>query len=168
MPNIITIRNFITTVFEAILTLDTVAYAAGDVLANPTTILLPRMPVDGDPLRAEVISAQIIDEDAQAQAMDLVLLRSNQNLGTINVAPSISDVNAREIVGIIPVLSTDYKSLAGSSQAMPQFNAIPFELPAGTNPPNLYIAAISRGTGTYTAAGVRVRLGIRFHNINQG
>lgn len=159
------VKNFITSVFEAILTLDTVAYAAGDVLANPVAIPLPRMPVDGSPLRGEITHVQVLDEDAQAQAMDLVFLRANQNLGALNAAVSITDANARDIIGIIPVVAADYKALVASSQAVPQFTRpVAIELPTA----NLYLAAICRsGTPTHTAAGVRVRVGIKFHNIEQ-
>lgn len=158
------IKNFITAVFDATLTLDTAAHAAGDVLSNPVAIALPRMPVDGAPLRAEITSVQVLDEDAQAQALDLVFLRANRNLGTLNAVVDITDANARDIVGIVPVVAADYKALVASSQAFPQFNPLAFELTAAI----LYVAAICRsGTPTHTANGVRVRVGIRFHNIEQ-
>jgi hypothetical protein len=158
--------NAIPAIFEGTLTLDNaVAYAAGDVLSDTLAINLPRMPEDGSPLRGEITHIQVLDEDAQGIPLDVVFLRSNQSLGTRNAAVSISDVNAREIVGIASILAGDYDDLVGSKQALAQLpTPIVFELPAT---PVLYVGTIIRGVGTYTTSGVRVRVGIKLHNVNQ-
>ena len=157
------IGNFITVPLDITLTMDTAAYASGDVLFNPTAIPLPRMPVDNPlALRGKIVSVQVLDEDNQGQPMDLVFLRSNPgNLETVNAAVSITDANAREIIGYVPVSS--YLALINSQQAFPSFDPIPFEVAAA----NLYVAGIARGAPTYTASGVRLRIGIEFANLEQ-
>lgn len=166
---LVQLTNFVSSLFEAIPVLDTAIYANNDVLFNPVAIALPRWPKDGSPLRGEITHVQVLDEDFQSQAMDLIFQRVSQNLGTINLAASISDANARDIIGHIPVVAADFKSLVGSSQAVPQFQRpLAFELPVVAGVPTLYMAAMLRsGTPTYTASGMRVRLGINFHNIEQ-
>ena len=163
--------NFVSAVFEAILTLDNaIAYAAGDVLSDTAPITLPRFPEDGSPLRGEITHIQVLDEDAVGQALDVVFMRTNQSLGTRNAAVAISDTNAREIVGIVPVQAADYRDLVGSKQAIPQpARTVTFEIPnpGGPGTPVLYLGTIIRGAGTYTTNGVRIRVGINFHNVNQ-
>jgi len=158
----VNIGNFKTVPFDVTLTLDTAIYASGDVLTDTAPVALPRMPPDNPAaLYAEITSVQVLDEDNQGIALDLVFLKTNVSLGTKNAAVSISDANAREIVGIVPVAAADYKALANSQQAFPQFNPIPMALPAAA----FYVAAISRGAGTYSAAGVRLRIGVRLLNL---
>ena len=158
------LTNFIPVPFDVALNaLDTNAHASGDVLFNPTAIALPRMPVDNPAaLRGEIVAIQVLDEDAQGQPMDLLFLRSNPgNLGTLNAAVSMSDANAREIIGAAQV--TSYINLVNGQQAFPSFDPIPFELAAAI----LYVAGITRGTPTHTAAGMRLRVWCRFFNIEQ-
>lgn len=158
----LSIKNFITAVFDVILTLDTGgAYVAGQVLCDTANLALPRLPDDNDALRGEIVSLQVLDEDAQGQPMDIVFLRANQSLGTKRAAISITDAQARDIIGLVPVSAfTDY---VANKQAYASFDPIPFELAAA----NLFVSGITRGTPTYTANGVRLRLGIRFFNIDQ-
>jgi hypothetical protein len=155
------IENFITSVFDVILTLDANAHVAGDVLSDTVAITLPRMPKDNAALRGEIVSLQVLDEDDQAQDLDVVFLKANRSLGTKNAAVSISDSDARDIIGVVQV--TDYIDLINSQQARPSFDPIPFELAAAA----LYVSTITRGTPTPSAAGMRLRVGIRFHNIEQ-
>ncbi len=143
-------------VLEATLSLDTSAYADGDVLAATQSL-------DGDAFTenggtAILQSIQVIDLDDQAKALDIVLLRSDTSIGSENSAVSVSDANADEILAIIPVTTADYVDLVNSQIA--EIANIGKLIKAAAANDGLWIAAISRGTGTYTASGIKVRVGL--------
>lgn len=142
-------------VFEVTLSLDTNAYADGDVLAD-TQILDANafVSVGGVML---VQNVQIIDLDDQKGAIDIVLLRSNTSLGTENAAPNIADGNADEILEVIKVYATDYSDMGGFSWASIDVSKV---IKAASDSTALYIGAISRDAKTYSAAGLIVRVGV--------
>ena len=140
------------TVVEVTLTLDTVAYASGDVLADTQEV--------EDAVRTEggygkVVAAVVLDKDDQAQGLDLVFMRSNESIGTENAALDMTDAEAEVLTGFIEVASGDYIDLTNSQIALVGGLNVPIYASAGTS---VYMAAISRGTGTYTANGIVVKL----------
>lgn len=143
------------TVVDLTLSLDNGnVYADGDVLAA-TQELASAVRADG--WGGVLVSMGLIDDDDQGQALDVVLFDSNVALGTENLAVSIADGDADNILGIIEVAGTDYVDLV-NSQWVSKTNLGIVVLPAsGTS---LYVAAISRGTGTYTTSGITLRFGI--------
>ena len=144
-------------VIEVILSLNTSQYASGDLLADTQEVA--NFFANGHP--AVLYSLQVIDEDDQAGAIDFLFLRSNQSMGTENSAFAPADAAALEILTEVPVLATDYNDYTNSQQAIKQVSdtgmGVILKPTSGTS---LYIAAISRDTKTYTAAGVRVRVGL--------
>lgn len=142
------------TVIEVTLSLDTNQYADGDVLAATQEI--------ANAVRGAgtgvIESVVLLDKDDQGAALDLVFLRSNVAIGTENEAVSISDANADEIVGVIEVAAGDYVDLVGSQIVAKNNLGLTFQAVASAT--SLYVAAISRGTGTYTASGVTLKIGI--------
>lgn len=143
-------------VLEATLSLSTNQYASGDVLAATQSLDASAFLENGD--AAVVQSIQVIDFDDQAQDLDIVLLRSNVSIGTENSAVSVSDANADEILAIIEVTSDDYVDCVNSQIA--HIANVGLMIQALSTDDALYIAAISRGTGTYTASGILVRVGL--------
>lgn len=144
---------------ELTLTLDTSAYADGDVLAD-TQALVNAVREGGG--RAELKSVVVLDEDDQGIALDLVFLAANKSLGTENSAPSISDANARDIQGKVSIATGDYVDLGGARVATK--TGIGLMLKSAEGSTTLYVAAITRGgTPTYTAAGLKLKLGFVFH-----
>ena len=145
---------------EVTLSLDTGAYASGDVLAATQE----GEGVFSDCRRAVLESMVVLDKDDQGQGLDVVFLRSNASLGTENAAFSPADAIAGEILGIVAVASGDYYDLTNSQIAFESAPAgdagmgMVLEPASGTS---LYVGAVSRGTGTYTASGVVVKLGLR-------
>ena len=143
---------------EVTLSLDTSAYASGDVLAATQEVAN----VFSGRRRAWLESLVVLDKDDQAQGLDLVFLRSNASLGTENAAFSPSDAIAEEILTIVEVASGDYYDMTNSQIAIKSASAgdagmgVLLEAASGTS---LFLGAISRGTGTYTASGVVLRFG---------
>lgn len=136
-------------------TLDTSAYADGDTLFAPTEIAgAAEFPGGMTMLQ----SVTVVDADDQGQPLDLLFFNATLTLGTLNAAPSISDANAIAYhMGRVQVLSSDYYDLGGVRVA--GLNAIGRIMLAPLTSRSLWVGGISRGTGTYTASGLTIRLG---------
>ncbi len=140
---------------EVTLTLDTSAYADGDVLADTQELTEFFNPFN----RSVIIqSLQVLDESDQGVALDVLFMRDNTSIGTENAALNISDTDARDIMGIVSVVAGDFVDLVNSKQAFPQFNPIVIQNDDAAEH-SLYVAAVSRGAGTYGATGIRLRIG---------
>lgn len=143
------------TVVTVALTLDTSAYASGDLLADAQVVTNAMRANDATGLLTSLV---VVDEDDQGAAFDIYILDANVSLGTENAAPSVSDADARNILARIPVSTSDYADLGGVRIARPSFDPIVVSPASGTR--NLYVAVVNgSGTPTYTATGVRLRLG---------
>ena len=137
--------------------LDTSIYASGDVLSD-TQAITSAFRVSGG--GGKVTQIALLDKDDQTAAgIDVVFFRSNTSLGTENAAPSISDTNAAEILGIVSVASGDWIDIGGSKLATKTL-ATPLEVQATTGT-SLYVALITRGTPTQTASGIIGKFSIR-------
>ena len=142
---------------EATLSLDTSAYAAGDVLAATQEVPL----VCRQGMATELTSLVVLDKDDQNQDLDVVFLRSNVAIGTENAAVSVTDENADEILGVVSVdASADNVDLINSRVATKTGLGITL-YPSAANTSSIYVGAICRsGTPTYTAAGITLKLGL--------
>jgi hypothetical protein len=136
------------------LSLDTSAYADGDLLAATQAVPNFFAQING---ACALHSLVILDEDDQGAAIDLLFLDANEDLGTENGAYALSDAEARSILYMQRVLSGDWIDLGG--QRIAQFTNIGATLRAAADTATLYVAAISRGTPTYTASGLKLRIG---------
>lgn len=143
-----------TEVKDVTLVLDTNVYATGEVLVVPQEIVGVFPEAGGKRLLQSIM---LLDEDDQAQALDLIFLNADATLGTINAAVSISDADARKIIGVVEVAAADYVDLVNSQVAVK--SAVGQVLKAASDSASLWVGAVSRGTGTYTAAGIRLKLG---------
>jgi hypothetical protein len=140
-------------VFDVTLVTDTSAYASGDVLAVPQEIAGVFKAAGA---RRRLDSLVVLDEDDHGQALDLVFFNAAATLGTINAAVSISDTDARKIVGYVSVAQADYKDLVNSMLAVK--SGLGQTLEGATT--SLWVGAICRGgTPTYSAAGIKLKLG---------
>lgn len=132
--------------------LDTNIYASGDVLAIPQ-IIAACMRVDNG---TGVLSGfSLHDEDDQGAELDVVFLSANSSLGTINSTVSVSDENARNILGIVNVAAADWIDIGGVRVATKLNVNLPIKPVTGTD--DIYVALITRGTPTHTASGIRGR-----------
>jgi hypothetical protein len=144
--------------FEVALSLDTSAYASGDLLAD-TQVIPGVMLWDGGD--RELRSIDLTDESAQGRALDLLFLRANVSLGTENSAVSLAAASGRHIVGVVSVSAADWVTVGSCKKAFPiGWPPITLEAPAGSR--DIYVAAVFRDTtgGTYAANALRVRLGV--------
>lgn len=143
-------------IVDVTLSLDiSAAYASGDVLADTQVVSNALRIINGNGLLNSVV---VLDEDNQNQALDLVFLSSNVSIGTENSAVSVTDANARNILGIVRINSYDWISLGGVGVAT--ITGLTLGLQAASGSPDLYLAAITRSTPTHTASGIRLRLNI--------
>lgn len=145
---------------EVTLTLDTNAYASGDVLAATQEVANV---FSGGRRRAMLASLVVLDLDDQGQGMDIVFLRSNVSLGTENAAFEPADATAAEILAIVPIAAGDWYDLINSRIARRQLGdtGMGALLEPASGGTSLWVGAISRGTGTYTAGGVVLKIGLR-------
>lgn len=140
---------------DVTLSLDTVAYASGDVLADTQVVTNAMRAADGLGI---LRSIALVDEDDQGVAFDLYFFSANVSLGTENAAPNISDADARNFLGIVAIATTDWKDLGGVRVAY--IDDIGMVVKPATGTRNIYVGAVNgAGTPTFTAAGVTLRLG---------
>lgn len=136
---------------------DTSAYTANDVLFDRITTGTIARVTGGTVILDSVI---VLDEDDQtAAAMDLYFLDSDVTLGTINNAVSISDANARKIVGWVAIAGTDFKDTINSKVACIKNIGLHMKCAAGSQV--LYVAGTTAGTPTQTADGIKLKLAFR-------
>jgi hypothetical protein len=132
--------------------LDTSIYASGDVLSDRVAIAACMRVNDG----TGVLSGFTLhDEDDQGIELDVVFLSADVAVGTINNGPSITDANARNILGIVNVAADDWIDLGGVRIATKLNVNLPVKPATGTD--DIYVALITRGTPTHTASGLRGR-----------
>ena len=143
------------TIVPITFTLDTAAYASGDVLADTQALAAAVRTNAGFGVVASIV---LNDEDDKGNALDVVFLDANTSLGTENAAPSISDANARNILGIVSVAAGDWTNIGGVRVATLRNINLPIKGASGST--SVYIALISKGTGTYTASGITGRISI--------
>lgn len=141
------------TMVEVTLSLDTSAYSSGDVLADTQEVASA---VRSDGGYGRVVGVTVLDKDDQAQGLDLVFMRTNKSLGTENSALTMSDADAEELLGTVEVASGDYVDLTNNQIAMLGDLWVPVK--ADTSSTSIFMGAISRGTGTYTASGIVVKV----------
>lgn len=131
-------------------TLDTTTYADGDTLFQVSQLSSAARISGG---RCYLQSVLALDEDDQGQAFDLVFLNLSTTLGATNAAVAITDTNARSIVGRVSVGSSDFYDMGGSRVASIHNIGL---MMSTTGTSSLWVGGVSRGTGTYTAGGLRL------------
>lgn len=145
-------------VVDVTLSLDTNAYADNDVLAAPQEVTNFFRTAGGV---VELVNVTLLDEDDQGQDIDLVFMNATGSLGAENAAVGPTDAVAGTILGIVSVVSADYSDLANSQVATKRDLRLFLR---GANSTSVWVGAICRGgTPTYTATGIKLKLGIIRH-----
>ena len=135
------------------LTLDTSAYADGDVLSDLYELTNAVRSSGSTGLITDIV---VIDKDKQEGAFDILLFDRSVTTGAKNSADSISDDDAEYQQGIVSVVADNYETMTNYSVAHIR------NLNIGINPntTSLFIATISRDTKTYTADGITLKVTI--------
>lgn len=157
-PNVIGAVVGKTIVTEVVLSLDTNQYGDGDVLAATQEIANFFRVAGG---YATPYAIEILDEDAQGGALELLFFDSAIDVGTENNAYAITDTEMRSKIGRLTVAAADYSTWTNHKTAFYSnlstgWKCGIFKAAAGST--SLFIAAISKGTSTYSAAGLRVKI----------
>ena len=84
-------------------------------------------------------------------------MRTNASIGDENDPVSVADGDADEILGVISIVAADYVDLLNSQIVVKTSIGIVVDAAAAAT--SLFVAAISRDTKTYTAAGITLKLG---------
>lgn len=134
----------------------------GAVTANTVAsgaVLVPNLSRKKDQA-CKLISLVVRDENDQGAAIDIYFLSANVSLGATNGAPNISATDARQIMAIVPVLTTDYRDVGTSKQATLSRAVCERVLRAVAGTRDVYVQIMNgAGTPTYSTSGVRLTIG---------
>lgn len=129
-------------------TLDTNAYADGDLLFNATE-LADLFAEDGG--AGLIVSVGVQDKaDNTAVPMDLVFFDTAPAAGTKNNAVAFTDAELAKRVATVPVLAADFKDFGGSKCA--DADIAPKQVRARSDSKSLWVAGVIRGAATYAAS----------------
>jgi hypothetical protein len=143
-------------VVDVTLSADTAIFASGDIIAD-TQVVANALRVTNGAGRLQSIT--VIDEDDQGAAFDLYFFSANNSMGSENSAPNISDTLARDLLTFVAINTGDYRDLGGVKVA--NLNSLNRVIKAVTGTTSIYVAAVNgAGTPTFTASGLKLRLGI--------
>lgn len=135
-------------------TLDTSAYGDGDVLFATVEVAGAARAVG---LTTILQSITVSDINDQGVGFDLIFFNANTSLGTANSAPDIDDTEVLTVIGRVQIGSGSFYDLGGCRVAT--VSGIGLLMKAAAAATSLWVAGVSRGAGTYTAAGLQIQLG---------
>ena len=144
-----------TSVYEVTPVLETSILADNDVFFVP--IEIPQVFEKGLPRILD--SIVVLDGDDQNTDFDLVFSNATVTLGTLNSAVSISDADAAKVIGAVSLLAATHAfDLINSTLFVKTGIGLAMK---GTTA-SLWVSGVVRsGTPTYTASGMKIRLGFR-------
>ncbi len=130
---------------------DTTANAAGDYVGQNTTPITLTGVADFAGHSATLRNVVITDKDKQSQPLEIWLFNASPTVPNSNAAWNVSDADAANCVGVIPVTAWYESTLNSIGMAAPN-------LKVKTNASaNLFAALVTRGTPTYSASGLQLR-----------
>jgi len=141
-------------------TLDTSAYASGDLICDVTTITSAALGTGG---LCELVSVTVVDQDDNtASAYTIYVTNLSTTWGTFNAAPTVSDAALLGIQAVIPIASGDWLDLGGGKVAQPRIAQNIGCICKTSGSANLYMTIVNgAGTPTFTASGLKVTFGFR-------
>ena len=135
-------------------TLDTAAYAIGDVMFVTTLISA----VMSDVNKTGVLQTiYLVDKADLGLPIDLYFFDANVSFGSLNGVPAISDADALNYIGHESVLTTDWKDLGGVRVA--QLKNLGKVVKPVTGTANIYVAGVIQAVGTFAADSLLLRCG---------
>lgn len=151
-----TLAGFPDVVVTVTPTLDTNAYADGDLLFDSTEIA-NAVRVNGGTCILQNVT--ILDKSDQGVAMTLLFANAETDFGTLNAAPDPDDTESGTVLCWMPVEDTDYLDLGANKVAC--IGNLGLLMQAGAATTSIYIAAIN-GSGTPTYANGDLVLKLSF------
>jgi hypothetical protein len=134
-------------------TLDTAAYAVGDVLFVQNTLANSVIASGG---QGTIESVTVVDSDDVPPVFTLVFFRDTITIATVNSAWNVSDADMAKAIGFVPFNSFDYKDFGANRIATRQVY-FRFSPASGTS---IFCAAFVDGAATLTASGLTISVGI--------
>lgn len=136
------------------LTTTTAILAAGEVVADTQEVTNACQVKGGGTTLSSLV---LVDGDDQGAALQLWFFRSNTSMGTENSLPDLTDVEALEVIGKVPVATTDYLDAGGVRVATVDLLAQRMKCPANSN--SLWVAVVvTTGTPTFATSGLTAKL----------
>jgi hypothetical protein len=144
-------------VFDVTAALDTNAYADGDSMnaGSPGALLEVTGFVPETGVTRVLNSVVVNDKDDQGIGFEIFFFDRAVTLPNTNAAWNVSDADMSYCQGYVPVATADFDDLGGNRIAVIKNLGLPLR----PNATSLFIALRSRGAGTYSAAGVTMKLG---------
>jgi hypothetical protein len=128
---------------------DTAIYASGDLLFAPTKLQDATQNTKGLAILRTLV---LLDSDNQKPAMDLLFFDSDPgSLGALNAALDMPAAALAKLIAILNVATGDWTTLKTSTNAI-GIKTPTLMLPAAQKSKDFWVAGVSRGTPTYTAA----------------
>lgn len=141
-------------VIDVVPTLDTNILADNDVFMAAYEI--PQAFSKGKPRKLK--SVRVLSIDDQATDFDLIFSNATITLGTLNSGITINDTDADKILGAVAMLAASHSYDLINSTLFVQGGLDIVMAPGATN--SLFVSGVVRsGTPTYTAAGMKIKLG---------
>jgi hypothetical protein len=134
-------------------TLDTAAYAVGDVLFVQNTLANSVIASGG---QGTIESVTVVDADDVPPVFTLVFFRDTITIAAVNSAWNVSDADMAKAIGVVSFVSADYKDF-GANRIATRQTYFRFSPAAGTS---IYCAAFVDGVATLTGAGMTISVGI--------
>lgn len=146
-------------------TLETSAYAANDVLFNPTEIDIAQAPTafGNVPTSAVLRSVVMVNYDDTAIDVDLYFFKKNTNdLGTVNDVIDITEAELKEN-GFLGVVSMD-NAMGTANDFFDLLSArtqteLGINLPIQSDSGKIYVAGVIRGAQTFAADDIELSFG---------
>jgi hypothetical protein len=142
-------------VLDVTLSLDTNIYAIGDTLAETQEIANVGA-YNGQTVT--LVGVKVNDRDDQGFGFDLLFFDAATSLGTENSAPDPTDDESNTIVGKVSIGASDFYDLGVNRLAYLDGTRVNVTMKLGAATTSLYVAAIAQGAGTYSAAGITLKL----------
>lgn len=139
------------------MSVDTAAYASGDLIADTQQYDAFFRKADGTGI---INTITVTEKDAQGSAYYIIFHRTSTSMGTENSAPTITDANlVAGIQHIVAVTASDFVSVSGTKIATLKNLGLPVMAVSGTD--DLYISILnSTGTPTYASGEIQLGIGV--------
>lgn len=138
------------------LSVDTSAYASGDLLGAKLTLSSAIRTSGGTGIIESIVLTDLAKQNAQ---IDVVFFDSNPSATTFtdNAALDIADADLEKIIGHVTIYASDYISFSDNAVATVRNLGLAFQA-SGSD--DIYACLVVRGTPTYAADDLALRVTI--------